>query len=64
MARIRPTRYQRDLAVLLDMLRAAGISPLVAATVPLARAQDAKALLERGGVAGRIVIVPGDPTGA
>lgn len=47
------------LAELLDMLAAGKIKPLVAERIPLVEAARAHELLERGGYAGRIVLVTG-----
>ena len=54
---------QRErLAVLLQLLAAEKIRPIVTERVPLAEAARAHQLLERGGHAGKVVLVPGaDP---
>ncbi len=49
--------YRRTLGELLERLAARDIEPLVAARVPLAQASEAHALLERGGHAGKVVLV-------
>ena len=49
--------YQTTLATLLDMLAAGQINPIVSDRIPLAEANRAHELLERGQYAGRIVLV-------
>jgi len=56
--RLRPALFRRDLTALLDLLQQGKIKPLVAARLPLAEARQALALLEKGGVTGKIVLVP------
>lgn len=51
--------YRETLSELLDALATGAIKPLVAARVPLAQASEAHALLERGGHAGKVVLVTG-----
>lgn len=51
--------YRETLAELLDLLAAGKIKPLVAARIPLAEASQAHELLERGGYAGKVVLVSG-----
>lgn len=48
---------RNTLAELLDLLAAGKINPLVAARIPLAEAARAHELLERGGYAGKVVLV-------
>jgi NADPH2:quinone reductase len=48
------------LGELLDLLAKGKIKPLVAARIPLAEAPRAHELLERGGYAGKVVLVAGD----
>jgi NADPH:quinone reductase-like Zn-dependent oxidoreductase len=48
----------QTLTTLLDSLAAGTIKPLVAERVPLAEAARAHELLERGGHAGKVVLVP------
>jgi NADPH:quinone reductase-like Zn-dependent oxidoreductase len=51
-------RYaQTTLAALLDWLAAGKIKPIVAARIPLVEAARAHELLERGGHAGKVVLV-------
>jgi NADPH2:quinone reductase len=49
--------YRDTLAELLDLLAARKIKPLVAERIPLAEAARAHELLERGGYAGKVVLV-------
>jgi len=49
--------YRKTLAELLDSLAAGRIKPVVAERIPLAEAARAHALLERGGYAGKVVLV-------
>jgi NADPH:quinone reductase-like Zn-dependent oxidoreductase len=49
--------YRATLAELLDLLAAGKIEPLVAERIPLAEAARAHELLERGGYAGKVVLV-------
>jgi len=49
--------YRSTLAELLDLLAAGKIEPVVAARIPLAEAARAHELLERGGYAGKVVLV-------
>jgi NADPH:quinone reductase-like Zn-dependent oxidoreductase len=51
--------YRATLAKLLDLLAAGKIDPLVAERIPLAEAARAHELLERGGYAGKVVLVTG-----
>jgi NADPH2:quinone reductase len=50
--------YHRTLTELLDALAAGRIRPVVAERIPLAEAARAHELLERGGYAGKLVLVP------
>jgi NADPH:quinone reductase-like Zn-dependent oxidoreductase len=49
--------YRKTLAELLDLLAAGEIKPVVAERFPLAEAASAHELLERGGYAGKVVLV-------
>jgi NADPH:quinone reductase-like Zn-dependent oxidoreductase len=51
--------YRRTLTELLDLLAAGKIRPVVAARIPLAEAARSHALLERGGYAGKVVLMAG-----
>jgi len=64
--RLRPGRFRADLVTLLELLRQRKISPLVARRCRLAEAKQAHELLGKGGVTGKIVLVPdrsGDASG-
>ncbi len=52
--------YQATLTELLGLLEAGKIKPLVAARIPLGEAARAHELLERGGYAGKVVLVAGE----
>jgi NADPH2:quinone reductase len=58
--------YRATLAELLDLLAAGELKPIVAERIPLTEAARAHELLERGGYAGKVVLVtgayPGIPT--
>jgi NADPH2:quinone reductase len=58
--RLRPAWFREDLITLLELLRARRIEPLIARRFPLAEARQAQELLGKGGVAGKIVLVPGE----
>ena len=49
--------HEATLAELLDLLAAGKIKPSVAARIPLTEAARAHELLERGGYAGKVVLV-------
>jgi NADPH:quinone reductase len=51
------TWYRETLAELLDLLANGKIKPVVAARIPLTEAARAHELLERGGLAGKVVLV-------
>jgi NADPH:quinone reductase-like Zn-dependent oxidoreductase len=51
--------YRETLAALLDLLAEARSKPVVVERIPLAQAARAHELLERGGYAGRVVLVTG-----
>ncbi len=56
--RLKPEMFREDLIALLDLLHQKRIKPLVAQRLPLAKAKQAQELLEKGGVVGKIVLVP------
>jgi len=56
--RRKPALFRQDLIALLDLLRQQKIKPLVAQRFPFAEARQAHELLGRGGVIGKIVLVP------
>jgi NADPH:quinone reductase-like Zn-dependent oxidoreductase len=51
--------YRKTLAELLDLLAVGKLKPVVAARIPLLEAARAHELLERGGHAGKVVLVAG-----
>ena len=51
--------YRTTLTELLDLLASGKIKPVVAERIPLAEAARAHELLERGGYAGKVVLVAG-----
>jgi NADPH:quinone reductase-like Zn-dependent oxidoreductase len=51
--------YRATLTELVDLLAAGKLKPVVADRIPLAEAARAHELLERGGYAGKVVLVPG-----
>jgi NADPH2:quinone reductase len=56
--RLRPAWFREDLIELLDLLQQQKIKPLIAQRFPLAEASKAHELLGKGGVTGKIVLVP------
>jgi NADPH2:quinone reductase len=56
--RLRPALFRQDLSTLLDLLCRQQIRPIVAARMPLSQARQAHELLRKGGVIGKIVLVP------
>ena len=54
-----PGWYRETLTMLLSRLASDEIHPVVAQRIPLTEAARAHALLERGGLAGKIVLVTG-----
>jgi NADPH:quinone reductase-like Zn-dependent oxidoreductase len=52
-----PSMYRLDLPVILQMLLDGRIRPRIVAKMPLMKAADAQAMLEAGGVCGKIVLV-------
>src|SRR5512136_1016170 len=56
--RLRPALFRQDLTALFDLLQRQEIKPLVAQRLPLAEARHAHELLGKGGVTGKIVLVP------
>ena len=55
-----PGWYRDTLAELLDLVAAGKLKPVVAARIPLVEAARAHELLERGGYAGKVVLVTND----
>lgn len=60
--RLKPELFRQDLIALLDLLKQQKIKPLVARRFPLAEARQAHELLAKGGVIGKIVLVPNGPS--
>jgi NADPH:quinone reductase len=56
--RLKPAWFRQDLIALLDLLKQQKIKPLVAQRLPLAEASHGHELLGKGGVIGKIVLVP------
>jgi NADPH2:quinone reductase len=56
--RLRPALFRQDLIALLNLLQQQKIKPLIAQQFPLAEARHAHELLGKGGVIGKIVLVP------
>jgi NADPH2:quinone reductase len=56
--RLKPVWFREDLITLFDLLAQRKIKPLVAERLSLVEARRAHELLGRGGVAGKIVLVP------
>jgi NADPH:quinone reductase-like Zn-dependent oxidoreductase len=60
--RLKPALFRQDLIALFDLLQQKRIKPLIAQRIPLAKARRAHELLGRGGVTGKIVLVPNGPS--
>ena len=56
--RWKPRLFRQDLITLFDLLQQQRIKPLIAQRVPLSEARQAHELLGKGGVAGKLVLVP------
>lgn len=56
--RLRPGWFRQDLVTLLELLRQEKLRPLVSRRFPLVEARQAHELLEKGGVTGKLVLVP------
>jgi NADPH:quinone reductase-like Zn-dependent oxidoreductase len=56
--RSRPSLFRHDLSTLLKLLSTQQIRPVVAARMPLSEARQAHELLMKGGVVGKIVLMP------
>jgi NADPH2:quinone reductase len=56
--RMKPALFREDLIALFGLLGEHRIKPLIAARVPLAEARRAQEMLGKGGVIGKIVLVP------
>jgi NADPH2:quinone reductase len=57
--RLKPDLFRGDLSTLFSLLKDRKIKPLIAQCLPLAEARHAHELLGKGGVMGKIVLVPG-----
>jgi NADPH2:quinone reductase len=58
--RLKPAIFRQDLVTLLGLLQQEKIKPLIAQRFPLSEARQAHELLGKGGVTGKIVLVPKD----
>jgi NADPH:quinone reductase len=56
--RLRPALFRRDLTLLFELLGKRQLKPVVASRMPLSRARIAHELLSKGGVIGKIVLLP------
>ena len=56
--RFRPAWFRQDLLTLLDLLKESRIKPLIAQRLSLEEARRAHELLGKGGVLGKIVLLP------
>ena len=56
--RLKPNLFRQDLTVLFDLLQQQKIKPIIAQRFPLSEARQAQELLGKGGVIGKIVLVP------
>jgi len=56
--RLKPILFREDLSALFELLRQQKIKPLVAHRFPLSEARQAQELLGKGGVIGKIVLLP------
>ncbi len=56
--RLRPKLFRQNLIALFDLLQQKEIKPLIAQRFPLAEARHAHELLGKGGMTGKIVLVP------
>ena len=58
--RLKPAWFRQDLTALFDLLQQKKIKPLIAQRFPLAEARQAHELLGKGGVIGKIVLLPNE----
>ena len=56
--RLKPAQFRNDLSALFDLLHRRQLRPIVAARMPLSEARVAHELLAKGGVIGKIVLIP------
>lgn len=61
LVRLKPALFRHDLFTLFDLLHEKKIKPLIAQRLPLGQARAAHELLGRGGVIGKIVLMPNGP---
>jgi NADPH2:quinone reductase len=59
--RLKPALFRQDLIALLNLLQQQKIKPVIAQRLPLTAARQAQELLGKGGVIGKIVLVPNRP---
>jgi NADPH2:quinone reductase len=60
--RLRPAMFRQDLIALLDLLQQQKVKPIIAQRFPLTEARQAQELLGKGGVVGKIVLMPNGPS--
>jgi NADPH:quinone reductase-like Zn-dependent oxidoreductase len=60
--RLKPAWFRQDLISLFDLLQQQKIKPLIAQRFPLVQARQAHELLGKGGVTGKIVLLPKGPS--
>jgi NADPH:quinone reductase-like Zn-dependent oxidoreductase len=53
-----PGEFKADMAALFQLLRAGAIQPVVIERLPLAAASDVHGRIDRGGLGGKIVLLP------
>ena len=53
-----PEEFKADMATLFQLLRAGAIQPVVIERLPLAAASEVHARIDRGGLGGKIVLLP------
>lgn len=58
--RLRPALFRRDLTALFELLQQQKIKPIIAQRFPLSEAREAQELLGKGGVIGKILLVPNE----
>jgi len=56
--RLKPAQFREDLVTLFSLLQQQKLKPLIAQQIPLIQARQAHELLGKGGVTGKIVLVP------
>lgn len=59
--RLKPAFFQQDLSALFELLQKQKIKPLIARRLPLTQARYAHELLGKGGVVGKLVLLPNAP---